>query len=343
MWTIQEVVFARRGTVLVGPLSFPLSIVEEIFRRIHSTSSDASLSPYPPAYRFLLNYDLNYVRSDIITRIEYKAGRSLELPELLCRFARHKCGDWRDKVYSLLGLLPNISSRLFADYTKTGEQDFWDAAWVSLLENRNLNILSHVSAHLDGERAPSWLPMYENKTLPFVSCTKDQWIFKAGGMTRPQLDKDGGNVRLRAVGVAVNHVKITFDDRDWMPDPVELRMMIERAIGRSCISSFWDVFLAGQSDYGCRLFEGSVRGMKVPPKTREEELMLLLSPELPTWPDFQLSRRFFLTPSGTIGLGPEGLQEGDVVVVLAGGPVPYLLRKEPWEQDGESWRFVGEW
>jgi hypothetical protein len=105
--------------------------------------------------------------------------------------------------------------------------------------------------------------------------------------------------------------------------------MIEKANSRSCIASFGDVFLASQSDYGCRLLEGSVPGMIVPPKTREEELTLLRPPELPSWPDFRLSRRFFLTSSSATGLGPEGLQEGYVVVLLAGGPVPYLLRKEP--------------
>lgn len=347
VWTIQEVVLARRGTVLVGPLSFPLSILEEIFGRIYSTGSDASRSPYPPAYRFLINNNLNNVRNSIFTRIEYKAGRPFEFAELLCHFSRHQCVDPRDKIYSLLGLVSfGFFQGFRPDYTKDRFQVFLDVACVNLSGNGNLNILSHVSAHLNGEMTPSWLPMYENETLPFVSCAKDRWIFKAGGMRRPNIPEiaiDRENAHLRVLGVTVDRVKIIFDDRDWTPDAVELRMMIERANGRSSISSFWNVFLASQSYYGCRLFEGSVPGMTVPPRTREEELTLLRSPELPLWPDFRLGRRFFLTSSGAIGLGPEGLQEGDVVVVLGGGPVPYLLRKEPWEQGAESWRFIGEW
>ncbi|KAL7932806.1 hypothetical protein V8C35DRAFT_306825 [Trichoderma chlorosporum] len=37
-------------------------------------------------------------------------------------------------------------------------------------------------------------------------------------------------------------------------------------------------------------------------------------------------RRFFLTRTGYMGLGPDGLLEGDKVCVLAGGRLPFILR-----------------
>lgn len=51
-----------------------------------------------------------------------------------------------------------------------------------------------------------------------------------------------------------------------------------------------------------------------------------------------LHRRLFVTSTGHLGLGPAGMMSGDVVVVLFGGRVPYVLRRVG---DG-YWRFVGE-
>jgi hypothetical protein len=39
-----------------------------------------------------------------------------------------------------------------------------------------------------------------------------------------------------------------------------------------------------------------------------------------------IRRRLFLTLNGFIGLGPDTVQEGDIVTVLSGGDIPYLLR-----------------
>jgi len=39
-----------------------------------------------------------------------------------------------------------------------------------------------------------------------------------------------------------------------------------------------------------------------------------------------LRERFFVTDSGHMGLGPEDTKVGDVVFVLVGSPVPFLLR-----------------
>ena len=39
-----------------------------------------------------------------------------------------------------------------------------------------------------------------------------------------------------------------------------------------------------------------------------------------------VSRRFFITENGYMGLGPEHMKKGDFIFVLFGGPVPFLLR-----------------
>ncbi|ENH75759.1 Heterokaryon incompatibility protein 6, OR allele [Fusarium oxysporum f. sp. cubense race 1] len=38
-------------------------------------------------------------------------------------------------------------------------------------------------------------------------------------------------------------------------------------------------------------------------------------------------RRFIVTRDGQVGFGPEGADKGDVVVIIPGGKVPYVLRR----------------
>jgi hypothetical protein len=55
-----------------------------------------------------------------------------------------------------------------------------------------------------------------------------------------------------------------------------------------------------------------------------------------------LHRRLFFTSSGQLGLGPANMISGDVVVVLFGGKVPFVLRQVDAGSDGAQWRLVGE-
>ena len=53
--------------------------------------------------------------------------------------------------------------------------------------------------------------------------------------------------------------------------------------------------------------------------------------------------KFFITKGGYIGLGPPGMDKNDVVCVLLGGHVPFLLRERVGNDDGRKrYTLVGE-
>ncbi|KAK8223084.1 heterokaryon incompatibility protein-domain-containing protein [Phyllosticta capitalensis] len=58
------------------------------------------------------------------------------------------------------------------------------------------------------------------------------------------------------------------------------------------------------------------------------------------WNSYRLEWRFAQTASGYVGLVPDAAVQGDVVAVLAGGGVPYMLREVPGEKEG-TYRLVG--
>ncbi|KAK2752917.1 hypothetical protein CKAH01_06158 [Colletotrichum kahawae] len=53
--------------------------------------------------------------------------------------------------------------------------------------------------------------------------------------------------------------------------------------------------------------------------------------------NYGFDRAFLVTADGRMGIGPSNIRQGDAVVVLAGGDVPYCVRKE-----GDYWLLVGE-
>lgn len=67
---------------------------------------------------------------------------------------------------------------------------------------------------------------------------------------------------------------------------------------------------------------------KVPPrsKTCKNQLIKALAQQFSWAEGRQLNRRFFTTGSGYMGLGPAGMQAGDLVAVLLGSEVPFVLR-----------------
>jgi Heterokaryon incompatibility protein (HET) len=52
---------------------------------------------------------------------------------------------------------------------------------------------------------------------------------------------------------------------------------------------------------------------------------------------FTAGRKFYISSFGHLGLGPRSVEKGDEIVILFGGHVPYLLRK-----DSNRYRLVGE-
>ena len=52
--------------------------------------------------------------------------------------------------------------------------------------------------------------------------------------------------------------------------------------------------------------------------------------------------RFFITNTGVPALGPLDTQPGDVLAIIPGGKVPYVLRKRLDSELEGSYTFVGE-
>jgi len=49
-------------------------------------------------------------------------------------------------------------------------------------------------------------------------------------------------------------------------------------------------------------------------------------------------RQTFISSRGNVCLGPKDVRPNDIIAVMPGGKVPYVLRKS-----GDDYKFIGEW
>ncbi len=311
MWTVQEFVLAQRGTMLAGPHSVPIGVIEKAFQRLIDSPNVGS----PLWQLFAANPALERIRRYIKARIRFQEDGFIDLPEILCWFQLQECSFAPDRIFSSLGLLRSDSEilhRIIPDYSRSAVEVFLDAAVLNLEHYGALNILSHAGEYRDGSGGPTWLPNYDHRRIPFTSCEKAADIFNAGGKCAPRLRviQQKGSAILRVPGRRIDSVDSTTSQFPMLQD-----------------KKHWETFLAGQSFYGHRLSQTAIPGVVLPPTTEEEKRVLLQSSELKSWPNFRTDRTFFFTSSEQLGMGPRLVREGDSVVILAGGSVPYILRR----------------
>jgi hypothetical protein len=115
--------------------------------KLTSTASNELIGPLNDCLEFIFNL--------------CDGRRGLELTELINRTKLCMCSDQRDRVYSLLSLLPTGKALgIEPDYTKSVNTVYRDTT-VSMIKTamfHNLNILTTIEGDEQRRRVPSWTP-----------------------------------------------------------------------------------------------------------------------------------------------------------------------------------------
>lgn len=107
----------------------------------------------------------------------------------------------------------------------------------------------------------------------------------------------------------------------------------------SSVEARWRTLLADQWPMGQRLGDGLFLGHKLP-TTNEEEKTFLQQVDIDHYDlPFIQGRALIVTERGHLGLASDRTRSGDQVFMLAGGQVPYVLRREA----DRCYELVGEW
>jgi len=280
--------------------------------------------------------------------------------------------DTRDRVYGILGIIaasPQLSN-LEVDYSKTPTQVFADVAITHIKSTNSLEVLSY-TLHVFTIEEPSWIPNWgKSETINVICNPLLRW--DASKSTQPSIETHASNHILTVSGIALDSVADfeVIDSTQLFPyylidleiSSVDPRYWPNRLRGTKRYSSFLDIITAYAMAFsiGQSINERSHGVHRAKEATHRCDFAAYLidffdvnHPSYPTLKKLAESgngrlyrnaastvtfhRSIFTTNTGHIGLGPSVLQPQDIICVLYGGKVPYILRPA-----GDHYLFVGE-
>ena len=382
MWIVQEVVLASNAIFLTGSAFFSfkaieaLASAEPLIRKVLSTSNSRHL------HRF--SHDLGWTAAKNIlqTRLECSQPTRPALPVLFWRFRNHRCTLIQEKIYALLAMCDPQTAppRYIVDYGRRAAEIYGDFLRWYISKYRNLDILSLCissrqeswNTYYRGHQSdfPRWYSQIFNSTDNDAARECRPLILGAfGGGRAMDIYTAGGDGTLASME---DDLRASSDGQDWTrlallgasfdtlrevvpiahENGFRIRFSLETArihLSQSGTETFWRTLLADQWPEGQRLSQvANFRGARIPPTSTEDHKRLLNVLNLEYDMPFLTGRSVAITLAGRIGLVPNRAEPGDEIVVMPGGAVPLILRKDTRvlcriDQRNPYYSLIGEW
>ncbi|KAK1774718.1 heterokaryon incompatibility protein-domain-containing protein, partial [Copromyces sp. CBS 386.78] len=260
-----------------------------------------------------------------------------------------------DMVFALLGLADDVLDlELVPDYSKGVRDVYIETASSILRRCEYLQVLSYCQLPRRIGGLPSWVPDW-SMILPAWPlcdlCDHLGWL-ACLDQTSQITNMDGTDLTISGVFVDTVQSALQYQYQHEDPSGADMAEQLHRFI-TSALDFIHQQTEGGTSQRyadGERAFEVlyhvSLYPATAPPAKHDSEFQQFVQDcqALARWkytsdcPDHIYSllhrlengwlwgRRVFATARGSIGLGPEYVQEGGVVVILHGGKIPFLLR-----------------
>jgi hypothetical protein len=363
LWVIQEVVVSTSACLFWGYAAIDFRWVGQLAYHMRFQNEALRITLIGNVFSY------NVQHAAWIFELWTDRHRRQTFANLLRAAVHFDVTDPRDRVYGMLGI-PTIerdpqSSDLFLQPNyELSTSDLWQTVTKKLLtEQRDLRILSLIMYDdYNLVTLPSWVPTFDDTSRSMLT---DGDIRPDGGMEPfiSMVDQSENCICIR--GVEVDTIEALIGNNSPEPTSESLR-------GGRRARSLLDLISSLKSEYdietiACTLTGGSPMddllvydydlGAHVKSLDAFIELCMAkqdldhgnivlteLTPAeshicvyLDRFRRVSARRRFFKTKHGLLGLGPDSALEGDILCLLFGAPLPFLLR--PAEG---RFRLVGE-
>ena len=357
-WVVQELVVASDTIIRCGSFTISWEYVEYIARSLLATGWIRALKKV-----YGSNCIPNYVQT--ISNIkgsfaELKGGPGIPLSLLLNASRRFGATDPRDKAIALVGMADHrslgSSATAVLDYSKSVEDLYTEVTGHLIIRERSLNLLSSVEDIVDRVFMclPSWVPNYsiwQRHTILGSSIRVPHLNFYAAGNTPVVARWQTGSRVLELDGICYDTIETVSTnslDRQTEDEDVILEWLYltEPLIRRGFrIEGFWRALIGGRNkgDFpGPEQYGTPFDSYLAPAKARHQGHTQILDTRRrqdssgitnPLVNQATLGyvaphRKFFTTTKDLIGLGPRSMCTGDIICIMSGGRVPYVLREE---------------
>lgn len=392
IWMVQELALAKEASIVCGPHVLP-------WMAFSWAATWMKLNAYHLVHYLDLDIDgiERAFRMMKWTSFPLQGWPTLKsFPNTLLDLRVLDATNPRDKLYALLGLLPDVlrdgndavQALLAPNYRKAVLEVYRDAAYALILAGQNLDVLSAVEHVDDVELStwPSWVPRWDqrltvNRQLHAVTALLGyrfcEFYASRGigtafrGTTAIFLNVHGlrigyvtetsellriGKNENYPISPTIKQLRQDFasDDKPYPTGEPRIEAFALTLIcHRTPIADFQQDRKQLLSEFHAHL-EHTAKG---PPTICEftkaagtqsskdtsavvsrNKSNLVSRDYLPSV-DKNVNRRLFATDNGHLGMGPRQMAPGDVVVILWGGAVPFVLRRRP---QGDGYWLIGE-
>ena len=288
----------------------------------------------------------------------------------LCMGRRYDCTNPRDSIYGLLGLAPNdFASIVDPDYNLSIAEVFQHMAVLCILYTNSLILFSATEFQQKDQRmTPTWVPDWRKPAGAMRTGVADsshavtiasRGFFNACGQRklRFELGSDSlvtlsgiilDNVEaLTAAGTVEDNLHKRKIERDWrrfFDDYTQGTLKSFYLSSESPDSPYWRLLTC---DLGTTTTTKKWTRCKA--EDRENyttwasvEVVAANENALKFHREFDVQgNRLFFTANGFVGNGPAAMEPGDSISILAGGPLPYVLRPVPEAACPNTFELVG--
>jgi hypothetical protein len=366
-WVLQEVAVNRNVVVMCGTSLIQWETLIRATIQLRSaqklTSSDNVLlvdTLYPFAQAVICQL--------LVKRPEFEGGNIADRL-VVCLFrivGSHKTTDPRDRLYGILGICGGLDDSLpdaaiIPNYQKTTAEVFKDLAKYLIEQRHSFDILCGAHETMNG--LPSWAPSWGHQTSELMlgpdllkrsNCPAEFQFLEGANVLRVkgvQLGKIGvvgprANLQLQRDTGTVSLYSLRSLFKEWEEIIVGYLVAQNRFPNKEDALRAWKLVL---------MYNPNAATMEIEEKAVElvmyEALlgrMELENPRLEHMMKLHAFERYgrveerypFSATGGQIGFtndgqGPEP-KIGDLICFLAGGPVPFIFRKE-----ADKYRFIG--
>ena len=257
--------------------------------------------------------------------------------------------DTEELVHSQASQMPREKYELpVVDYTRSSADICKRYAVYFLEGSKHLDILSYCSSCCRRHNLPTWVPWFAEScsTIPLVLGIFDgqdsMALFSAGGrgsILDYGLCDDLPTLSLH--GYLYDHIAMTLPiSYDHIDKPFKRLLYIEphwsiscqcgkkgaSSVTQSCVEVFWRTILADQWHQGKRIDHEDPQEPVIVPQSMEEDREQWHSPTLLSHLRYLEGRQLVVTERGYLGLAPLQADRNDVIAIVPGGAVPYVLR-----------------
>lgn len=303
-----------------------------------------------------------------------RSAKSPPLIYLLRSFRDFQATDPRDKVFALFGIAGDTEVQgIFPNYCKPCEDVYTDLA-RTLIQNGYIELLSLCEFPKKVDGLPSWVPDWSREVYrsPLQQRSLDRSSQIPLTTLEPRFSASGNNNKVHSrVGEMIGRnmplllSAIYLGDvqrvgRSWEDDDVGRWLSDLHALSQSISDAFDPVARRSMAVWRTAVADQDIRQGTRKSRLSEEKICFLhetLKSEEPSLIDAQTLIRLGLGDychqlrtvargrrpifvSGTyLGIGPYDTEPGDLIFILLGSDVPYVLRRN---SEDEKLRLVGE-